>query len=102
MAMGFMAGELARSVPHSIAAALMLAAAASVAHATDVSVAGIFPGKAVLVINGGAPRTIAVGAKSAEGVKLIAVDDAAATLEFDGRRQRLTVGEYAVSSASRD
>ena len=102
MATGFMTAGIARSVPHSIAAALILAAAASAAHATDVSVAGIFPGKAVLVINGGAPRTIAVGAKSAEGVKLVAVDGAAATLEFDGKRHRLAVGEHALSSASRD
>jgi len=102
MATGFMTSGLARSVPNSIAAALLLLGAASSACATDVSVAGLFPGKAVLVINGGAPRTIAVGSKSAEGVKVIAVDGTAATLEFDGRRQRLAVGENALSLASRD
>jgi aspartyl protease family protein len=92
----------ARSVPHSIAAALFVALAASAAHATDVSVVGLFPGKAVVVVNGGAPRTIGVGAKTVEGVKLVAVEDGAAVLEFDGRRQRVAIGEQAVSSVSSD
>jgi aspartyl protease family protein len=69
-------------------------------HAVDVSVAGVFPGKAVVVINGGAPRTLSVGGASVEGVKLVAVEGGAATLEFDGRRHKLTVGEHAVSSGA--
>ncbi len=68
--------------------------------ALDVRVAGAFPGKAVVVVNGGAPRTISVGNATAEGVKLIAVDGTAATLEFDGRRHRLGVGEQAVAAAT--
>lgn len=87
-------------MPHSIVLGALLALASAVAAATDVSVAGVFPGKAVLVVNGGAPRTITVGTRTAEGVRLIAVDGASATLEFDGGRHRLGVGEQAVSAAS--
>jgi aspartyl protease family protein len=94
------AGSGARSVPHSIALGVVLFLGAASAGATDVSVAGVFPGKAVLVVDGGAPRTISVGERTAGGVKLLAVDGGVATLEFDGRRHRLAVGEQAVSAAS--
>lgn len=114
MATGFMAmtsisgsqraagSVLARSVPHSIALGALLSLLALGAGATDVSVAGVFPGKAVLVVNGGAPRTVSVGSRTAEGVRVLAVDDGVATLEFDGKRHKLGVGEQAVSAASGD
>lgn len=88
-------------MPHSIALAVVLALGVPPAGATDVSVAGVFPGKAVLVVDGGAPRTISVG-ETAAGVRLLAVDGGVATLEFDGRRHRLAVGEQAVAAASGD
>lgn len=53
-----------------------------------------------MVINGAAPRTIGTGSVTPEGVKLIAVDSTVATLEFDGRRHRLAVGEHAVAAAT--
>lgn len=68
--------------------------------ATEVALAGVFPGKALLVINNGAPRSAGVGSTTAEGVRVIAVDGQGATLEFDGRRHRLVVGEHAVSVAT--
>ncbi len=68
--------------------------------ATEVALAGVFPGKALVVINNGAPRTMGVGNTSAEGVRVIAVDGQGALLEFDGRRHRLVVGEHAVSVAT--
>jgi aspartyl protease family protein len=77
----------------SAAGALVLALASLPAEATDVNVVGVFPGKAVLVINGGAPRTLAVGAKSPEGVKLLGVEGDNATLEIDGKRHRLAMGQ---------
>lgn len=70
--------------------------------ATDVSVVGLFSGKAVVVINGGAPRTLALGAKTPEGVKLVSVDADSATLEFDGRRYRLAMGQAVASKESGD
>lgn len=62
---------------------------------TQVSVVGLFTGKAVLVINGGKPRTLAVGQSSPEGVKLIAADSTKAVLEVEGRRKELGMGQGA-------
>jgi aspartyl protease family protein len=74
---------------------LGLAAVAAVpAWATDVTVVGLFSGKAVVTINRGSPRTIAVGQTTAEGVKLIAVDGKGATLEIDGKRLVLEMGQH--------
>lgn len=64
--------------------------------------AGIFPGKALLIIDGGAPRTLAIGVKTAEGVQVQAIDGDRVTLEVNGRKQVLRVGQSVVSQASAD
>ena len=64
------------------------------AQATDVNVIGLFPGKAVVVIDRGAPRTISVGQRTAEGVTLVSTDSASAVLEIDGKRERLEMGQH--------
>jgi aspartyl protease family protein len=77
----------------------MLFAMATVsAHAADVSLAGIFGGKVVLVVDGGAPRTLAVGARSPEGVKLLSVEGDSAWVDIDGRRVKLRIGENVAST----
>ena len=81
-----------------IAAALLLPA--GLATATDVTVVGLFPGKAVVTINRGAPRTLSVGQKTAEGVVLVSVDNRAAVIEVDGKKQSLEMGQHFESSAS--
>lgn len=81
-------------------ASILAAAAAFPAHATDVTVVGLFSGKAVVTINRGAPRILAVGQMAAEGVKLIAVDARAATFEIDGRRQVLEMGQHFETAAA--
>lgn len=68
--------------------------AAVPAWAVDVGVVGLFPGKAVLVIDGGTPRTVAVGS-TVGGVRLVAVDQGGATVEISGKRQRLAIGQHA-------
>ena len=77
---------------------LFLALCAGTAGATDVALAGLLPGRAVLVVNGGNPRTLSVGGRTAEGVKLVAVESGVAVVEIDGKKQRLVLGEHAVSS----
>ncbi len=72
--------------------ALVLLLSASMAHANDISAAALFPGKAVLVINGGAPRTISVGQSTPEGIRLISADSSSAVIEFQGKRQTLVPG----------
>jgi aspartyl protease family protein len=73
---------------------IALLAVAFPAGATDVTVVGLFAGKAVVTINRGQPRILAVGQTTSEGVKLIAVDAKGATLEIDGKRQVLEMGQH--------
>jgi aspartyl protease family protein len=97
MATGFMGFCWAEARLHSIVLLLALALAGSAA-AAEVSLVGLYSGKALVVIDGGRPRSIPVGSTSSEGVKLLAIDDGVATFEVDGRRQRLRVGQNAVST----
>jgi aspartyl protease family protein len=80
---------------------LFLAAAglAGAAHATDVNVIGLFPGKAVVVINRQAPRTISQGEPTPEGVVLLSADSKGAVLMIDGKRQTLEMGQHFETAA---
>jgi aspartyl protease family protein len=78
---------------------LALAFAATAAQATDVNVIGLFPGKAVVTINRGAPRTLSVGQKTAEGVVLISSDQTSAVIEVDGKREKLEMGQHFATAA---
>jgi aspartyl protease family protein len=69
-----------------------------IVQATEVSLVGLYSGRALVVIDGGRPQSIAVGVKTPEGVKLLALEEGAAEVEIDGRKQRLTVGQHAVSA----
>jgi len=70
------------------------------AQATDVGLAGLFSGRALLTINGGAPRIVALGAKTDEGVKVLAIEGETATLEVDGKKRILRVGQNVASQSS--
>ncbi len=59
---------------------------------TQVNVVGLFTDKAVLIINGGTPKTLSVG-QSSDGVKLIAATSQMATLEIEGKIRQLTMGQ---------
>lgn len=63
------------------------------AQAIDVSVAGVFPGKAILVVDNGPPRTLPVGQKSPEGIKVLAVAEDRAVLEIEGKRRVVRIGQ---------
>ena len=84
-------GRTARSVSFFWLAVLPFAV-----QGADVALAGVIGARAVLVIDAGAPQTLAVGARSREGVKLVALRDEIATVEVDGRRETLRLGEHAV------
>ena len=66
---------------------------ANFAHATDVSVVGLFGDKALITVNGGAQKLLKVGDKTPEGIKLINANSNQATLEIDGKKQILSLGE---------
>jgi aspartyl protease family protein len=78
-----------RIMPAAIA--LLCCAAA---QAAEVSVVGLFPNKAVLVIDGGTPKTYAVGATIGEGMRLLSANDAGATIEVNGKRQAIALGDH--------
>ena len=71
------------------------------AAAVDINVVGLTAGKAVVSIDGGKPRTLAVGQVTPEGVKLIAATSESAVFEVDGERQTLAVGQGAAVTPSR-
>lgn len=67
------------------------------ACATDVTVVGLFPNKAVVQIDGGALRTLAVGQKTPEGVTLLSVDRDRATFDIDGARTTVGLGQARIA-----
>ncbi len=69
-------------------------------QAADVGLAGVFPGKALITINGGAPRTVPVGGKTAEGVKVVSIESETATIEVDGKKRVLRVGQNVAAQSS--
>ncbi len=59
---------------------------------TQVNVVGLFNGKALLTINGGAPQTLSVG-QTKSGVKLVSADSQQATLMIEGKTKVLGMGQ---------
>lgn len=72
------------------------------AQGADISVVGLFPNKAVLVVDGGSPKTYSVGNTVADGVKLVSVNGSAATIDANGKRQTIMLGEHINRSAPSD
>ena len=64
------------------------------AYAADVNVIGLFPNKAVVQIDGGAPRVLTVGQAPVEGVSLVASDRETATFLIDGQKKTLKIGQH--------
>lgn len=73
--------------------ALCLTLAACDAAAAKLDVVGVFPGKAVVTIDGAAPRSINVG-ETISGFKLLSVTGDGATFLIDGRSQTVAMGSY--------
>ncbi|MEW6164807.1 MAG: TIGR02281 family clan AA aspartic protease [Pseudomonadota bacterium] len=83
---------------HCIALSLMLWSCG--AAATDVALVGLLPGRALVVIDGGQRQTLKIGAASAEGVKLVAIEAGAAVFEVEGKQRRMRIGQSVVSAPS--
>jgi aspartyl protease family protein len=80
---------------------LSLLLLASPALATDVTLVGLIGAKAIVVIDGGAPRTLAPGQKTAEGVTLLTAEKESASFDINGQKRTLTMGR-AYSAAPRE
>lgn len=91
--------SLSRSARARFLAACLLGLAGA-AQGTDISVLGLFTGKALLVVDGGTPKTYAVGDKIAGAATLVEVDRDGATFEEGGRRSTVVLGQYVGASSA--
>ncbi|MFZ6772759.1 retropepsin-like aspartic protease family protein [Undibacterium sp. SXout7W] len=69
-------------------------------HATDIGVVGLFPGKAILVVDGAPPKTYSIGSTISSDSKLIDADRESATILSNGKKQVLTMGQTVHRSAA--
>lgn len=69
------------------------------AQAVNVGLAGVLGSKAILVIDGASPRTLAVGQEYA-GIRVLAVQGDSVQVEIEGKRRSLRVGQNAIGEAS--
>jgi aspartyl protease family protein len=72
---------------------MVLGAAAAPVGATDVNVVGLSPNRAIVVIDGGAPRVLNQGMEI-NGVKLLSTSGESGEFMIDGRRQTLRLGQF--------
>ncbi|MFZ6760689.1 retropepsin-like aspartic protease family protein [Undibacterium sp. Ji50W] len=84
----------------AMATALPLLTTAGSSLATDIDVVGLFPGKAILVVDGAVPKTYSVGATINGDSKLVEADRESATIIINGKRQVLTIGQAVHHSAA--
>ena len=80
-------------------AAIVLMTATS-AFAVSVNLVGTFGSKALVSIDGGTPRKMAPGDKTADGVELISVSSDGATFNIDGERRTLKMGQHYAAASS--
>lgn len=79
-------------------AALLLAllALGQVAEAQTVALSGMLGSKALVIVDGGAPKSVAVG-ESYRGVKIVSTQGDQAVMEIAGKRHTMRVGEAPAS-----
>lgn len=80
-------------------ALILLSATYASAWAQSVALSGVAGSKALVVIDGTAPKFLAAG-QSHQGVKLLSVQGQSAIVEVGGQRRQLHVGEAPVSVGS--
>ncbi|RYF32654.1 MAG: TIGR02281 family clan AA aspartic protease, partial [Comamonadaceae bacterium] len=77
-------------MPRAALALVLLLLAAAAAHGQSVAVQGVLGGKALLVVDGSAPKTVAAG-ETWKGVKVVSAAGDQAVLEVGGKRQTVRV-----------
>lgn len=88
-----------KPVFHAVSTALLLALLAGQAAAQtspQVALSGVSGQKALLVVDGAAPKFLVAG-QTHQGVKLLSVDGDSATVDIQGQRHVLQVGAAPVS-----
>jgi aspartyl protease family protein len=84
---------------HSTLAALCLLPALLAAQ--EVGLAGVMGSRALLVIDGGEPRPVAVG-QTVDGVKVVSVRGDQAVVEIGGKARPLRIGQNATGTPGAD
>lgn len=74
---------------------------AILASAAEVGLAGVTSSRAMVIFDGGEPRSMAVG-QAVEGVKLLSLQGDQAVFEINGKKRPLRVGQHAVGSGGGD
>ena len=80
----------------TVSIALVAGLASGACWAVSVTLVGLFPGKAVVVINGQEPRTLSTGQKTLEGVTLVSTGSETAVFDIEGKKQTLDLGQHFV------
>ena len=102
MATGCMAAEMSgKMTRYCTPLALVLCLISGSAGAQDVGLAGVMGSKAMLMINGSEPQSVAVG-QSLDGVKVVSVQGDQVVVEIGGRKRPLRVGQHAIGAAAAD
>lgn len=92
-----LSGILIRVLP--VAVAIVFGAIGSWAYAAgNVALVGLIGQRAIVTIDGRITRTLSVGQRAPEGVRLLAVVDGGAKLEIEGVVQTLGVGQHAAGA----
>lgn len=89
-----------RSRRTSIVVGAAALVATLVAQGAEVTVIGVFPGKAVVVIDKSPPRTVTVGMRTPEGVQLLGIDGERATFDINGQRRTFAMGQHYATRAT--
>ncbi len=69
------------------------------AQAADINLIGIFGSRATLMVDGGKPRTLAVGESTPDKIRLLSIANDSAVIEIDGRRETLHMGNQRIAAA---
>lgn len=77
-------------------AGLLAAASIGMAHAQSVAMTGAMGSRALLIVDGGAPKAVAAG-ETHRGVKVVSVSGGQAVVEVGGQRQVLAIGSGPVA-----
>jgi aspartyl protease family protein len=69
--------------------------------AQDVGLAGVMGSKAMLMINGGEPESVAIG-QSLGGVKVVSIQGDQVVIDIAGKKRPLRVGQHAIGASTGD
>lgn len=87
---------MASTPVHACALLIALALTHGAAQAQTVGLAGMLGNKALLIVDGGPPKTVAPG-ETHQGVKVISTTSEQAVVELSGKRHALRIGEAPMS-----